>query len=41
MHKGQALLALRFLGFDYHPDNVTAVDAELLLPPARDAGHLT
>ncbi|WP_249410610.1 shikimate dehydrogenase [Pseudomonas sp. St316] len=24
MHKGQALLALRFLGFDYHPDNVTA-----------------
>lgn len=36
MHKGQALLALRFLGFDYHPENMTAADAESPLP---SAGH--
>lgn len=28
MHRGQALLALRFLGFDYHPDNVIAPPQE-------------
>ncbi|KPY58768.1 shikimate dehydrogenase family protein [Pseudomonas amygdali] len=39
MHKGQALLALRFLGFDYHPENMTAADAESPLPSAGDASQ--
>jgi shikimate dehydrogenase len=39
MHKGQALLALRFLGFDYHPENMRAADAESPLPSAGDASQ--
>jgi shikimate dehydrogenase len=37
MHEGQAVHALRFLGFDYLPEGKSVPDAGLLYVPAKDA----
>lgn len=39
MHKGQALLALRFLGFDCHPENIIVAATELAPRSKRDVGR--
>jgi shikimate dehydrogenase len=38
MHEGQAVHALRFLGFDYVPEGKSAPDMGVLSVPAKDAG---
>jgi len=38
MHEGQAVHALRFLGFDYVPEGKSAPDIGVLSVPAKDAG---
>jgi shikimate dehydrogenase len=38
MHEGQAVRALRFLGFDYVPEGKSAPDIGVLSVPAKDAG---
>jgi shikimate dehydrogenase len=37
MHEGQAVHALRFLGFDYLPEGRSAPDIGLLSVPSKDA----